>query len=244
VVAAAVLVAVLAGAVILAVTLGGKGGRPGVEAAPSSPPQIADPSSTPSAAGYDRGPWDDAPTVTPNVSALYPAIPAAARTQPDVFAEAFGTELLTRDYHRSGREELLAWAQASSAPLTIVQVPLSAPDRANTLVTSLTTEGWDAGEVGTPVPAAGQWLALGAQQAHTTVSGAKVETVPDFPPPDTTFSEPTLDRLYTAVVTVHTIVSGKPAATRVSVAFEVVMTEHDGHFGAAEVQHYVVKEMP
>ncbi|MGH3264635.1 MAG: hypothetical protein ACRDNS_21880 [Trebonia sp.] len=246
VLAASVLVAMLAVAVVLAIALGGKGGRPSARATPSSSVTGAsgNPSPAASATGYNHTPWNAVPSQQPATSTPYPAIKAEYRTQPDLFARAFGTELLTREYHHSHREQLLAWTQASSAPLTIVQVPLSDADRAKALLTSLTTEGWDTGEIGTPVPAEGQWLALGANQAYTTVSGVKVQTVPNFPPADTTFTEPTLDRLYTATVTLHTMVSGKPVVTRTSVAFEVVMTDHLGRFGAAEVQHYVVRDLP
>lgn len=246
VIAASVLVAMLAVAVVLAMALGDKGGRPSGMTTPSS--SVAGASGNPSPAasvtGYNHTPWNAVPAQKPAASTPYPAISAEYRTQPDLSARAFGTELLTRDYHHSHREQLLAWAQAASAPLMIVQVPLSAADRAKALVTSLTTEGWDSGEVGTPVPSQGQWLALGANQAYTTVSGVKVQTVPNFPPASTTFTELTLDRLYTATVTLHMMASGKPVVKQTSVAFEIVMTDHPGRFGAAEVQHYVLRDMP
>lgn len=246
VLAASVIVAMLAVAVVLAMALGGKGGRPSGMATPSSSVTGAsgNPSPAASVTGYNHTPWNAVPPPQPAASKPYPAIKAESRTQPDLFARTFGTELLTRDYHHSHREQLLAWAQASSAPLMIVQVPLSDDDRAKTLVTSLTTEGWDTGEVGTPVPSQGEWLALGANQGYTTVSGVKLQTVPSFPPANTTFTEPTLDRLYTATVTLHTMVSGKPVAKQTSVAFEIVMTDHLGKFGASEVQHYIVRDMP
>jgi hypothetical protein len=188
--------------------------------------------------------WSAAPSVAPAESSAYPAIPDADRSQPDVFATAFARELLTRDYRHSTRDQLLSWVQASSAPLTIVQVPMTPADRATTLVTSLVTPGWDSGEVGTPVGSQGQWLAARSRQSYTTVSGVRVQSVPDFPPPRTTFTEATFDRLVTATVTVHAMVSGKPVATRRSVAFEVVMTDQAGRLGAAEVQHWVRRRWP
>ena len=243
-VTACALVALLAVAVTLA--LGGSGGRRGARATPSPPTaEAGDP--TPPArqvSSYDHQPWEAAPSAKPAASAPYPAIAAQARTQPDLFARAFGTELLTCDYRHASRAQLLAWAQASSAPLTIVQVPLSDADRRKALVTSLVTPGWDTGEVGTPVESQGSWLAMRARQAYTTVTGVKVSTVPDFPPAATSFTEPTLDRLYTATVSLHTMAAGKPVVQRSSVAFEIVMTEHLGRLGAAEVQHWTVKDMP
>lgn len=234
--------ALLAVAVVLAVAAGGSGGHRTARATPSLP-TTTDGTPSPGLTGYDRGPWNAAPSPIPAVSEPYPAIDAADRTQPDAFARAFGVELLARDYRHSTRDQLLGWAQASSAPLTIVQVPLTDADRAKALVTSLVTPGWDAGEIGTPVPSQGEWLAWRARQAYTTVSDVAVTTVADFPPADTTFTQPTLDRAVTAIVTVHSMVSGKPAAARLSVAFEIVMTNHSGSFGAAEVQHWATKDM-
>jgi len=172
------------------------------------------------------------------VSAAFPAIATEVRRDPDGFAAAFGTEVLTRDYRHATRAQLLAWAQACSAPLTIVQVPLSDTDRGKTLVTSLITPGWDTDEIGTPVPSIGQWLAWRSRQAYTTVSHVTVTTVAGFPPAATTFTEPTADRRFTATVALHSMVSGKSVVQRSSVSFEVVMTDQDGQLGAAEVQHW------
>ena len=246
--AAGVLAGLLA-AVIATAASGGSGGHADAGATPSLPVKSAS-TSGPSAAvpgpresGYDRAAWSAAPSVAPATSTAYPAIPATARTQPDVFAAAFARELLTRDYRHSTREQLLAWAQACSAPLTIVQVPMSATDRASTLVTSLVTPGWDTGESGTPVGTAAAWLAARSRQAHTTVSDVRVQSVPDFPPPKTSFTQATFDRLVTATVTLHSTVSGKPVAIRQSVAFEVVMTDQAGRLGASDVQHWVTRRL-
>lgn len=248
--ASGVLAGLLAVAVIAAAVSGGSGGHPDARATPSSPTVSAEThrpgitASAPQASGYDRAAWSAAPAVTPSASTAYPAIPDVDRTQPDVFAAAFARELLTRDYRHTTRDQLLAWAQASSAPLTIVQVPMTPADRATTLVTSLVTPGWDAGESGTPVGTVGAWLAAHARQARTTVSGVRAQAVPDFPPPKTTFTQVTFDRLVTATVTLHTMVSGKPIDTRQSVAFEVVMTDQAGRLGASEVQHWASRSLP
>lgn len=247
--AAGVLAGLLAVAVIAAAVSGGSGGHPDAGATPSLPvpsastggPSAAVPG--PRASGYDRAAWSAAPSVTSATSTAYPSIPAADRTQPDVFATAFARELLIRDYRHTTRDELLAWAQACSAPLTIVQVPMTPADRATTLVTSLVTPGWDTGESGTPVGTAAAWLAARSRQAHATVSGVRVQSVPDFPPPKTSFTQATFDRLVTATVTLHSTVSGKPVATQASVAFEVVMTDQAGRLGASEVQHWVTRRL-
>lgn len=247
--AAGVLAGLLAVAVIAAVVSGGSGGHPDARATPSPPTASAatrGPSGAvpgPRASGYDRAAWSAAPSVAAATSTAYPSIPAADRTQPDVFAAAFARELLTRDYRHTTRDQLLAWAQACSAPLTIVQVPMTPTDRATTLVTSLVTPGWDTGESGTPVETAAAWLAARSRQAHTSVSDVRVQSVPDFPPSKTSFTQATFDRLVTATVTLHSTVSGKPVITRQSVAFEVVMTERAGRLGASEVQHWVTRRL-
>ena len=47
--------------------------------------------------------------VGPAASARYAAVSAEARQQPDLYAAAFVSQLLTQDY-RTDREQLLAWA--------------------------------------------------------------------------------------------------------------------------------------
>ncbi len=189
--------------------------------------------------GYPTGRWATVPTIAPAVSGRYPAITGDALHQQDLFAAAFGTTLFTRDYAASTRDQLVAWAQACSAPLTIQQVPLSAADRAKILVQSLTLSSWDPGQMEPVVPDAATWASLAAAGAHTTVSNVQVQPVSPaaFPPANTTFTRPTFDRLFAATVTLHTA-SGVQVQ---SVALEIVMTAADGRFGASEVQHFVNK---
>jgi hypothetical protein len=247
-IAAVVLAALLAVAVIVAATLGTEGRhRAATPSFSHTPPATSRTGATPhpSASGYDHGPWDAMPAAAPGTSAAFPPISKQDRTQPDLFVQAFGTELLTRDYRHATRNELLAWAASESAPLSIAQVPLTAADRAKALLVSLTSPAWDH-TASTLVPTVSDWASLAAEDAHTTVSKVKVENVPDFPPADTTFSDPlTLDRLFTATVALHTKFAGKSITSTRSVAFEVVLgtSAHHGRvFGAAMTQHYVVKE--
>ncbi len=78
-------------------------------------------------------------------------------TQPDVFAQAFVTELFTRDYRRSTRAELLSWAQYESAPLIAKQYPKA--DWSKFLIDALTDLSGE-NRTDTPIPADGPWLAL------------------------------------------------------------------------------------
>lgn len=202
-IAVVVLAAMLALAVIVAATLG-TGGRHRAATPSLTPPQVSshvDTMPAPSASAYDHGPWDAVQPVAPDTSKAYPQIPGKARTQPDLFVQAFGTELLTRDYRHSTRDELLSWAASESASLSIEQVPLTAADRAKALLVSLTSTAWD-NDATTLVPSASDWTSLAAEDARSAVTNVRVEDVPDFPPAATTFSDPlTLDRLFTATVT-------------------------------------------
>src|SRR4051812_47203148 len=63
----------------------------------------------PTAPATDVASWDAIRPVVPAVSVAYPAIPAAASSDPDAFIRAFVTTLFTRDYARSTRAQLVAW---------------------------------------------------------------------------------------------------------------------------------------
>src|SRR3989442_34248 len=56
-----------------------------------------------------------APVVRPATSRDYPAVPDGQRAQPDLYARAFATELLTHDY-RTDRAGLVAWVQSETVP--------------------------------------------------------------------------------------------------------------------------------
>lgn len=191
---------------------------------------------------YDHSAWDAVPPVSPRTSSAYPPIAANLRTQPDTFASAFGTELLTRNYATSSRADLLSWAQSEAAALTIRQVALTATDREKALIMSLTSPDWD-GSPTVIVPSASDWADLAALRAYTTVSDVKVEAVSDFPPADVSFSDQlTLARLYSASVTQHSTVGGSVVTVSHSVAFQIVLGTsllHGTVFGAACTQNFV-----
>ena len=191
---------------------------------------------------YDHSAWNAVPAVSPRTTSIYPPIPANLRTQPDTFASAFGTELLTRDYATSSRDDLLSWAQSEAASLTIRQVALTPTDRDKALIVSLTSPDWD-GSPTTIVPSTSDWADLADLRGYTTVSNVKVEAVPDFPPADVSFTDQlTLARLYSATVTQHTVVGNTDVTSSRSVAFQIVLGTsllHGTVFGAACTQNYV-----
>ncbi len=63
----------------------------------------------------ERAMLDAAPDVAPATTALLPPIPAADRTQPDLYARAFFTALFTHPWAKVTRHQMLAWVQAQQA---------------------------------------------------------------------------------------------------------------------------------
>ena len=112
------------------------------------------------------------PDVSPATSPAYPAIPAGDRAQPDLYARAFVTELLSQDY-RTNRNDLLAWAQSEAAqcsePLVVGLVPA---DLRHKLGLWSLTDATDGSE--TPIPSAAEWKAWGDRSAHSTVTILRV----------------------------------------------------------------------
>jgi hypothetical protein len=112
------------------------------------------------------------PDVSPATSPAYPAIPVGERAQPDLYARAFVTELLTQDY-RTNRNDLLAWAQSETAqcsePLVVGLVPADLRHKFG--LWSL-TDSTDSSE--TPIPSAAEWKAWGDRSARSTITILRV----------------------------------------------------------------------
>jgi hypothetical protein len=110
--------------------------------------------------------------VQPGSSKDYPAISGSALLQPDLYARAFATRLLTQDYRHS-RTGLLSWVQAESAqssePRVVGLVPASL--RSKLAVYSL-TESADGSAV--PIPSVSDWAAWQRKHAYTSVTVQKV----------------------------------------------------------------------
>lgn len=112
------------------------------------------------------------PPVQPGSSKDYPAISGSELLQPDLYARAFATELLTQDYQHS-RAGLLAWVQAESAQSSEARVVGLVPAglRSKLAVYSL-TESADGSSV--PIPSAPDWAAWQRKHAFTSVTVQKV----------------------------------------------------------------------
>jgi hypothetical protein len=105
--------------------------------------------------------------VQPATTPQYPAVSGQARQQPDLYAAAFASELLTQDYRTSSRDELLAWVQSESAqstdPLVVGLTP--AELRPKMAIASVQDGVNGPG----PVPSQSEWAKLASRQGHTSV---------------------------------------------------------------------------
>lgn len=102
-------------------------------------------------------------------SSGYPAVSAADRSDAASFAMAFVSELVDRDYSGQSRQQLLAWAQAESAPNTLPGVDPALAGRS--LVLSLIDPVPSPGPVSSPSVWA-QAAAAGQVQTVTNIETA------------------------------------------------------------------------
>jgi hypothetical protein len=148
-------------------------------------------------------------------------IPAEARQQPDVYAAAFATALLTQDYRRP-RADLLdaiaAEGTTTAEPLVVGLVPAELRDRLPVFSVTDTTTGNGVAAV----PDAAEWSMLAARQAYTTVEGVRVSEPIGWTNAVAAgrITDPGITaRDVTATVTLHQTVDGHPLSTTTSVAF-------------------------
>jgi hypothetical protein len=104
-------------------------------------------------------------------SPQYPAVSAQARQQPDLYAAAFVSELLSQDY-RASRDQLLAWVQSESAQSTDpLVVSLTPADLRSRMAVASVQDGVNGPA---PVPSQKDWAALARRQGKTTVQIQRV----------------------------------------------------------------------
>jgi len=145
-------------------------------------------------------------------------LPPEVTTQPDLFARAFVTRLLTQDYRRP-RTELLGWVQSHSTtspePLVMGLIP---PDvRVRWAVFSVSDSA--AGPV--PVPSASEWDRLARLGARTTVEVQRVSQPYAWTSAVASgrITDPGVTgREVTALVTLHWVEGGSPRTSTTSVA--------------------------
>jgi hypothetical protein len=182
-------------------------------------------------------------SVSGATSPRYPAVSVEARQQPDLYAAAFVSELLTQDY-RTSRDDLMAWVQSESAqstdPLVVGLTPVDL--RARMAVASI-QEGVNGLP---PVPSQEDWADLASRQGRTTVqiqrvtepvSWASAVAKGQITDPGVTA------RQVDAEVTLHTTDEGKAAAARFSVALVINLQGppvRDGYGFVAAITYNVV----
>jgi hypothetical protein len=154
-------------------------------------------------------------------SPQYPAIGAEARQQPDLYAAAFVRELLTQDY-RTGRNQLLAWAQSESAqssePLVVGLTPA---DLRATMAAASVQDGVNGPA---PVPSQSDWAVLAGRRGHTTVRIQQVREPVSWAGAvaNGQISDPGVTaRQVDAEVILHTTDRGKATAVKFSVALVI-----------------------
>jgi hypothetical protein len=104
-------------------------------------------------------------------SPQYPAVSVQARQQPDLYAAAFVSELLTQDY-RASRDQLLAWVQSESAQSTDpLVVSLTPADLRSRMAVASVQDGVNGPA---PVPNRSDWADLARRQGKTTVQIQRV----------------------------------------------------------------------
>jgi hypothetical protein len=113
----------------------------------------------------------------PAVSASYPSIPTADRSDPTAYAIAFTTELLDTNYAAQSRAALLAWAEHEQAPNTLPGVPASVAGKA--LVLSLADPNLPGGTP-SPTPSAAQWVVDAKNGVVQTVTDVQAQVDPDW----------------------------------------------------------------
>ncbi|MDP9092403.1 MAG: hypothetical protein M3N95_05520 [Actinomycetota bacterium] len=192
---------------------------PGVRS-PSAPTKVAATGAT--ADPRNVASWDAVPPVAASSSPEYPAIAGSDATDATAYAKAFATELFTRDYSRSTRAQLIAWAQYEDSPLRATQYPRS--DWTKVLVDSLTDPAWeDAAD--TPIPSAGAWLAFHAQRVQEVLGAIAVSRDPTwerliaggYAPPDPL----AVERDVSIVLVVHRVLAGRLSTSRLSVSVKL-----------------------
>jgi hypothetical protein len=113
-----------------------------------------------------------ASVVRPATSPDFPAVPDSQRAQPDLYARAFATELLTQDY-RTDRAALVAWVQSetvpTSEPLVVGLVPDELRPRLGVWTVTDSTDGTAA-----PIPTEADWRAWAARGGTASVEIVRV----------------------------------------------------------------------
>lgn len=158
-------------------------------------------------------------TLPPVTSTVHPAVSGPALRQPDLYAEAFTTQLLTQDY-RTSRQALLAWVQAESAGSAEPTVVGLTPPALRSRLAVASVQDQPGGGAA-PVPSAAVWATRADAHGYSTVRIERVSTPIGWATAvaDGRITDPGVTaREVDATVTLHTLVHGQPETLVTSVA--------------------------
>ena len=183
------------------------------------------------------------PAVAGSTSPEHPPVSVQARRHPDLYADAFVTQLLTHDY-RSSRQALLSWVQSESAPsIEQTVVGLTPPALRNKMAVASVQ---DASGGPSPIPPPAVWATLGDVDGYTTVRVQRVFTPPTWTAAVAagTVSDPgATAREVDADITLHTVDERGPKTSAYSVAITIMLegppTRDDYGFVTAVTFHVV-----
>lgn len=187
-----------------------------------------------------------APDVAPATSKSYPPVPETARQQPELYASAFATELLTQDFRRS-RDELLAWVQSEATPcaepLVVGLVPPGLRPKLAVWTVTDTTDGSEP-----PIPSADDWAVWQSRSGRVSVQVQRVDEPAEWQDAVRTgrITEPGVTaRDVDAVVTTQWVQDGHTKSARRSVSLGLTLNlRPDGTgFGFVDIVTYRSVEM-
>jgi hypothetical protein len=154
-------------------------------------------------------------------STQYPGLSTVDRSQPDLFAKAFFTELFTRDYAGSSRGNLLSWVQANTG---IDQAKVSTLLPADLLMRTSTASLTARFPV---VPDAAGWQSLASFHGTCSLDAAtvRVTTPPEVQQHILDGSAPAgwTEKLATGTIATRTVVNGHRVVHSASVALRLVL---------------------
>lgn len=225
------------------IRLSGSSSHPNAAGVHTEPPRSLtthEPSGT--AYASDVADWNAKPAIAPAASTVYPAVPPTRRSDPAAYASAFATEMFTRSYATSSRDQLLAWVQYENAPLRSARYPEA--DWTKVLVDSLTDPSWDEA-TDTAIPSEAVWQALANQHTEAQVSAVAARVDPQWEQKVTGGYDPT-DHLMTVWDVTFRLTQRGDARSRhsydVSLALQLG-TSPRGLYGVAATNNYVIREV-
>lgn len=169
-------------------------------------------------------------------STAYPAIAVDDRNDPSAYATAFVTELVDRDYTLQSRQQLLAWAQAESAPNTLPGVTPGLA--AHSLVLSLLEPTPPPG----PVPSPAGWAQQVLSQRVQTVANVEAAVNPAWMALTSTGWEPADPTMTILTVTGNLVSNGLGGARTESFSLDLTLGSNWSRsgFGAVAVDDWSV----